>query len=320
MMSVDERPDLSVVTPAYNEAANLPLFYDRLRRVLDADATRWEWIVIDDHSRDDTFAVVSGLAARDRRVRAWRFARNSGSHTAISCGIDKARGAAVIVLAADLEDPPEFIPRLLERWRSGAQVVWAARRMRADEGRLSAWLASAYYLMMRRVVGIRDTPPKGADFFLIDQRVAEALRRFREANVSLFALLIWMGFRQESVTYDKGTRQHGRSGWSLRKKIKLAVDSIASFTYLPIRIMSFLGIAVSTAGFLYAFVVVGNALAGRTPQGWSSLMVVVLVLGGFQMFMMGVLGEYLWRALEESRQRPRYLIEAATDEPAPAKL
>jgi glycosyltransferase involved in cell wall biosynthesis len=316
----DLRPLLSVVSPAYNEAPNLPVFFDRLRAVMDRESISWEWIVVDDHSLDETFTVVSAQAAADKRVRAWRLARNAGSHSAIWCGLQQARGRAVVVMAADLEDPPEFIPELIARWQAGAQVVWAARRMRADEGRLSALLAGIYYFIMRRAVGIRDTPPKGADFFLIDERVANALRGFRESNSSLFALLTWMGFRQASVQYDKGTRLHGRSGWSLQRKVKLALDSIASFTYLPIRVISCSGFVVSTAGLLYAGVVVANAVAGRAPQGWSSLMVAVLVLGGFQMLMMGILGEYLWRALEETRQRPRYLIEASTEDGAPVVL
>jgi dolichol-phosphate mannosyltransferase len=166
---------------------------------------------------------------------------------------------------------------------------------------------------MRRVVGIKEMPSLGADFFLIDRSVIDALRQFNESNASVLALITWMGFRQTTVNYDKQARKYGRSGWSLEKKLKLVLDSITSFTYVPIRLMSYLGLVVAMLGFLYAGVVIINAFAGHPVQGWASLMVVLLVIGGIQMLMMGVLGEYLWRALDEARQRPRYLIEATTE-------
>ncbi len=307
---------LSVVTPAYNEARNLPVLYERLQRVLDAVEMDWEWVIVDDHSHDDTFAVVSAMAQRDPRVRGLRLARNSGSHKAITCGLHHAVGDAAVVLAADLQDPPETLPTLLSAWRQGAQVVWAVRARRAESvGRVG--FARLYYFLMRRLVGIKEMPATGADFFLLDRRVVEALRQFRESHVSLMALITWMGFRQVAVPYDKQARLYGQSGWSLGKKLKLVVDSITSFSYLPIRLMSAAGFITAILGFLYAGVVTVNALAGRPPQGWASLMIVVLVLGGLQMLMMGVLGEYLWRALDEARRRPPYLIEAMTTTAAP---
>ena len=166
---------------------------------------------------------------------------------------------------------------------------------------------------MRHVVGLKEMPPTGADFFLLDRQVLDAFLEFKESNVSVLALISWMGFRQETITYDKQARLYGHSGWTLKKKLKLLVDSITSFTYLPIRIMSYVGFLVAFAGFVYAGIVITNALSGHPVEGWSSLMVVILVVGGIQMLMMGVLGEYLWRALDESRRRPRYLIEAMTE-------
>jgi len=303
---------ISVVTPAYNEAGNLPALYERLHPVLDGVGEDWEWVVIDDHSADETFAVVRALSARDPRVRGLRFARNFGAHTAVTCGLHHASGDCVVTMAADLQDPPEVIPDLLERWRAGAKVVWAARQRREGETATTVGFSRFYYWLMRNVVGMREMPPTGADLFLADRAVVDAFSRFRESNVSIPALLTWMGFPQETITYDKGARLHGSSGWTLRKKLKLAVDSVTSFSYVPIRFMSYLGVAVGLAGFFYAAVVVLNSLMGRPVAGWSSLIVVVLLLGGLQMIMMGVLGEYLWRALDESRQRPRYIVEAMT--------
>jgi glycosyltransferase involved in cell wall biosynthesis len=313
----DFPPLLSIVTPAYNEGENLSLLHEGLCRTMDPLGIDWEWVVVDDHSSDDTFAVVRDLAALDPRVRGVRFAHNFGSHTAIVCGLHRAKGRCAVVMAADLQDPPETLPTLLAEWRKGAQVVWAVRQTRVGEKTSTVGLSRAYYWMMRRLVGIRETPGTGADFVLIDRLVVEALHQFRESNVSILALITWMGYRQTKVTYDKQPRLHGRSGWSIAKKIKLVVDSVTSFTSLPIRAMSYIGFVVALLGFLYAGVVIVNAIGGRPTQGWSSMMVTVLVIGGVQMLMMGVLGEYLWRALDESRRRPRYLIEgiAGVEEP-----
>jgi len=303
---------LSVVTPAYNEADNLPLLYERLARVLDPLGLNWEWVILDDHSNDGTFSVISDLASRDSRVRGVRFARNFGSHLAMTCGLREARGDCAAVIAADMQDPPEILPELLAKWLDGSQVVWAVRAHREGEKASKVGFARLYYFLMRHMVGMKEMPSTGADFFLIDRRVLDALQQFNEGNVSIMALVIWMGFRQTAINYDKQARLYGRSGWSLEKKLKLLVDSITSFTYLPIRLMSYLGFGVALLGFLYAAFIIIHFLGGNPVQGWASLMVVVLVLSGIQMLMLGILGEYLWRALDESRRRPRYLIEDAT--------
>lgn len=316
---IDKCSLLSIVTPAYNEAGNLPLLYQRLVKVLEPLEIDWEWIVVDDHSSDETFAVIERIDEDNPSIRGIRFARNFGSHAAISCGLHHAQGDCVVVLAADLQDPPELLPELLAKWNDGAQVVWAAREQREGEKATKVGFARLYYFLMRRLVGLKEMPVAGADFFLLDQQVLHAFRQFNERNVSLMALITWMGFRQTVVSYNKQTRLHGRSGWSLEKKLKLVVDSVTSFTYFPIRLMSYLGFIVAIVGFLYAGIVMFNAVRGLPPQGWASLMVVVLILGGFQMLMLGVLGEYLWRALDEARSRPPYLIETVTKQPKPNK-
>jgi len=306
------RDVVSVITPAYNEAANLPVLYERLCQTLQSLDVDWEWIVVDDHSIDGTFDVVAGIAKRDPRVQAIRLSRNFGAHTANTCGMHHARGDCVVTMAGDLQDPPETLPALLAEWRAGAQVVWAMRARREGEKSTTLGFSRLYYFLMRKMVGIKEMPATGADFFLIGRRVVDAFRQFGESNVNFFALITWMGFRQATIIYDKHARLHGRSGWTLEKKLKLVVDSITSFTYLPIRLMAYVGFLVAVAGFAYAGVVVANAINGRPAEGWSSLMVVVLVIGGIQMLMMGVLGEYLWRTLDESRRRPRFLIETTT--------
>ena len=306
------KPLLTIVTPAFNEAKNLPVLYERLCETMRSIDMDWEWVVVDDHSRDTTFSVIADLAQRDPRVRGTRFARNFGAHMALTCGLHQATGDCVVALAGDLQDPPELIPELLDQWQQGLQVVWAARKQREGEGVTKVGFSRLYYWLMRNMVGMKEMSATGADFFLLDRKVVEAFSQFSEANVSILALIMWMGFRQTTISYDKKARLHGRSGWDLKKKLKLLVDSIASFSYVPIRFMSYVGFAVAFSGFVYAGVVIFNSLHGSPVQGWASLMVVVLVVGGVQMVMMGVLGEYLWRALDEARRRPRYILEATT--------
>jgi dolichol-phosphate mannosyltransferase len=301
---------LSIVTPAFNESANLPHLYERLRRAPSPLGVAWEWVVVDDHSSDATFATIAGMARNDPRVHGYRLAKNFGSHTAIVCGLEQAKGDCAVVMAADLQDPPETLPQLLQQWRAGAQVVWAVRATRPGGTLSSRLFGRLYYGLMRHGIGIKQMPSTGADFFLIDRCVIDTLARFREKNASIFALVTWMGFRQTTITYTKENRLHGRSGWTLRKKLKLVLDSLICFSSFPIRVMSYLGAVIALCGSVYTGVVIANAIAGRTPPGWASLMAVVVVLGGLQLSMMGVLGEYLWRALEESRRRPPYWLEA----------
>ena len=308
---------ISIVTPAYNEARNLPVMHERLCAALDQTRADWEWIIIDDASSDDTFAAAETIASIDRRVRVFRFSRNFGSHTATICGLEHARGDCAVAMASDLQDPPGTIPALLAEWTTGNHVVWAVRAYREKESRSTIAFSRFYYWMMRKVAGLKDMPATGADFVLLDRRVIDAVCRFPEQNASFFALVTWMGFRQASIRYEKQARLHGRSGWTLRKKIKLVVDSLTSFTYQPVRWMSLIGLVVSVLGVIYAIVVVVNAFRGAPTQGWTSLMIVVLFLGGGQMFMLGVLGEYIWRGLDEARRRPRYLIERVAGDAIP---
>ena len=307
------RPTLSVVTPAFNEQTNLPRLHERLCATLDPLGVSWEWIVVDDHSSDSTFDAVRALMLKDPRVRGLRLSRNSGSHTAIRCGMNHAGGACAVIMAADIQDPPETLPRLLEQWKQGFQVVWAVREAREGETHATRTCSRLYYFIMRHVVGIKEIPSTGADFFLLDRAVVDALRQFGESNASIMALISWAGFRQSSIEYVKNARTEGKSGWSMSKKIKLALDSMISFSYLPIRVMSVVGFIISCLGFVSVAYLVYNAYNNRPVEGWTSIMVVIMVLSGFQMLMLGILGEYLWRALDESRNRPKYLIEDAVN-------
>jgi len=292
---------LSIITPAFNEAANLDALYTRLAAALERLDGEWEWLIVDDHSHDQTFAVIERLSMVDGRVRGLRLARNSGSHVAITCGLHHAQGDAAVMMAADLQDPPETIQAMLDAWRQGAQIVWAARR-----GRRSAF-ASLYYRVMRRLAGMTEMPANGADFFLVDRVVLDAFRQFPERTVSVLALITWVGFRQAYVEYDKQPRAQGQSGWTLARKIRLVADSVTAFSDLPIRLCAIAGAALF-AGAL----VVGIGGAALLPSlGGGVLLVLAIMIGltGLQLLALGVVGAYVWRALEESRRRPQYLIE-----------
>ena len=308
---------ISILTPAFNEAANLPRLYERLIETMRAVGGDWEWVIVDDHSHDQTFAVIEALALRDARVRGFRLARNSGSHVAITCGLHQVEGDAAVMMAADLQDPPETLPSMIARWRQGAQVVWATRRVQPGD-RSHKGFAALYYWMMRRLVGMKEMPARGADFFLVDRVVLEAFRRFPERNVSVLALITWLGFRQEFVEYDKQPRSAGQSGWTLTRKIKLVVDSIASFSDFPIRLCSYLGLALVAASV--ALLIFALALLPQLGGGVLFLLFLIVGLAGLQLLAVGVVGEYVWRALEESRRRPAYLIEAIAGQREPAKL
>ena len=303
---------ITIVTPAYNEAENIPLLYERFISVFEKEGINWEWIIIDDHSGDQTYPTAARLSQNDARVSAFRFSRNFGSHMALRCGLEHAIGDCVVGMAADMQDPPDLIPQLLSRWNGGAHVVWAARSARQGEKRSTLLFSRWYHRIMRDVVGLKQMPLDGADFFLLDRKVVNAVNQFREKNVSLFALISWLGFDQQTVAYDKHARQHGRSGWSLEKKLKMAVDSMTSFSYRPIRFMTYTGFTLSFLAFVYLLVVLINYLSGVAPQGWTSQMAAILLIGGLQMMMFGILGEYIWRSLDESRRRPPYIIEAQT--------
>jgi len=307
---------ISIVTPAFNESANLPALYERLAAAMAAQAIEWEWVIVDDHSRDDTFAVIQQLAAADARVRGLRLARNSGSHLAIMCALHHAAGDAAALLAADLQDPPEFLAQMIERWRAGAQVVWAVRRQRpGDTGHKG--FAALYYWVMRELVGLREIPATGADFFLIDRVVIDAFRQSRERNTSVFGLITWLGFRQDQIEYDKQPRASGRSGWTLARKITLVIDSVTSFSDFPLRWCLYGGLSLMAAGVVVG--VVGLALLPSLGAGLLLLVALIVALSGLHLGALAVVGQYVYRALDEARGRPRYVIEAAAGRQASAQ-
>lgn len=299
---------ISILTAFLNEESNLPVLRERVTAVLATLPYDYEIVLVDDHSTDGSGRVAKAWVADDPRARYLRLSRNFGSHAAIAAGLAVCTGDCAIFLAADLQDPPETIRQLVDQWQAGHDVVWAVRSERLGESWSTKLFARLYYWLMR-TFAIADMPEKGADFMLLDRKVIDAYNAVPEKNTAFLPMLIWLGFRQTSIEYVKQARHSGATKWNLSKKTKLLIDSLVSFSYFPIRFASIAGIGVSLLGFLYAVVIVINAFRGIPIQGWSSIMCVVLVLGGFQLLMLGIFGEYLWRAFDEARGRPRYVIE-----------
>jgi len=283
---------VSIVAAAYNEEDNLPELIRRVLGVAPAlarEGISLELVLVDDHSTDRTAEIGRQAAREHPGVKYVRLSRNSGAHMADRVGLRVCAGDCAVVMAADLQDPPEMVPDLVARWRQGYHVVWAVRAEREGERGTTKLFARIYYWLMRRLA-LPEIPEQGADFLLIDRKVVDACNDTSEKNTSYLALILWMGFRQTTLEYVKQARHAGRSKWTLR-------------------VVSLAGIIVSAIGFLYAIDVVISAISGLPVQGWASLMVVVLILGGLQLLTLGVLGEYLWRTFDEARGRPRYIIE-----------
>jgi len=310
---------VSVVVPVYQNAGSLADLLARLRAVAAGlPGERFEFVFVDDGSKDDSFAVLRRLAGEDARVRLVKLSRNFGSGPAILAGLTEARGECMVALAADLQDPPELIPQLLEMWRQGRKVVLAARRSRADP-LTTRLLAAAFYRLFRRFA-LPNMPRQGFDFFLLDRTVRDLLAGIQENNAYLMGLILWMGFDPGVIHYDREARpaRYGPSMWGLGRRVKHFIDSFTAFSYFPLRAASVLGVVVAVLGVLYAIlVVVLRVVHGFPVEGWASIMVAVLLLSGVQMLMIGVLGEYLWRNLEETRRRPRFIVEQVVEGSGP---
>jgi glycosyltransferase involved in cell wall biosynthesis len=304
------RPLIAIVVPVHNEKDNLARFHEEVSRVMhDLGEYDWEFVFVDDGSSDRSFEVIQTLRDLDSRVTAIRFPRNFGSHVAIAAGLDHAKGDAAVIMAADLQDPPSLITAFVARWREGFDVVWGARSGR-DDGKMRAWAMSRFYSLVRSIA-IPSYPKGGTgSFCLIARPVMDAFRQMNERNRLTFGLIAWAGFRETQVPYHRPRRLVGSSSWTTGKMFKAAVDTFVSFSSLPIRAISYFGLFVSALSFLFGFYVLVNKLFyGTHVEGWTSVMLAVLLLGGVQLVMIGVLGEYLWRVLDEARARPLYIIE-----------
>jgi len=308
---------LSIVIPAYNEADNIRVTVEELLRTADKIAMIDEikLVVVDDHSSDDTFHVVS--EANDPRVRCMRLSRRSGAHTAIRAGLKEADGDATLCIDADGQDDPAILARMVEKWSQGSHTVWAVRENREDEPWHIKGPAQLFYKIMKWLSYDREMniDLSRADFYLLDRTVVSAVNACRERNTSLFGLIVWLGFNQGFVEYKRRFRRHGKSKWNFKSRLKLASDWIVAFSGIPLKIASSLGIVTAILGVVYAVIVIMNRLMFNIKvEGFATIVVFILVLGGLQLTMLGIMGEYLWRNLEESRNRPMFFIEKRSDE------
>lgn len=301
---------ISVIIPVFNEEDGIPALLERLQAlVASLGSTTAEVLFVDDHSSDGSSGLLKAFCAGYPGFSYLRLARNSGSHIAILAGLAHARGGCAVFLAADLQDPPELIPQMLELWRAGQQIVWAVRARREGISWFARLLSNTFYYLLN-VLGEVSVPPTGADFALLDRKVVDALLASAGTNPSLIGEIARLGFLQAQIPYTKEARAFGHSKWKLKHKLKAFADAFVSFSYAPLRAMSYLGFLSSFVGLGYAAVIIVLRLTARVAiAGWASLMVVVLLLGGVQMIMLGILGEYLWRTLDAARRRPNYFVE-----------
>jgi len=304
----DRRSLCSVVLSVYNEEANLRPLYERLAVVAAQESLRWEFIFVDDGSTDGSFAVLQELHASDPRVKVLRFSRNFGAHETTVAGLREAQGDMAVIMASDLQDPPEVIHKFLEQWRAGKHLAWGVR-----SGRQDPWwrrvAAQAYYWCIRRLA-LPHFPRQGTgSFCLITRPVIDAYNSLDERNRVTFELLVWCGFTYAEVPYDRPVRERGKQNWTLSRNIKAALDSILALSYAPIRLIAGFGFVVAFLSFLFGlYIFMYGIFYGFHSPGWASLMVCVLFLGGVQILCLGFLGEYLWRILQECRRRPLYII------------
>jgi len=302
-------PVLSIVVPAYNEARGLVEFHRRLSGVLDRVGLSAEILFVNDGSRDETGAVLDAIRLEDARVAVVELSRNFGKEIALTAGLDHAVGDAVVVIDADLQDPPELIPQLIERWREGYDVVYARRSRRSGESLLKKATAKIFYRVMARI-GSPEIPTDTGDFRLLSRRAADALARLRERHRFMKGLFSWIGYRQVAVEYVRDPRHTGQTKWNYWKLWNLAIEGFTSFTIAPLKIATYIGVSAAAAAFGYAaLIIVRTLLHGRDVPGYASIMVAVLFLGGIQLMGLGVLGEYVGRMFNETKGRPLYLID-----------
>lgn len=300
---------LSVVVPFFNEEENVGELYRRLAETLNGRGIPYVFYFVNDGSRDGTLDRLRGLAAADRRVRVLSLSRNFGHQISISAGLAAADGDAAVVLDSDLQDPPEIIPDLLARWSEGYDVVCAVRRRR-KEGLLKRAAYAIFYRLLRRLSNV-EMPLDSGDFSLLDARVVGHLRSLPERNRFVRGLRSWVGFRRTELEYERMERRAGRPKYRVRHLMKLALDGFFAFSTVPLQISTWLGFLAAGLGFLYLVFALVSRFLYQNPAGWTSLAAIVLFLGGTQLILLGILGEYVGRIYEEVKQRPLYIVEEA---------
>ena len=311
-MQPSRRPVFSVVIPMFNEAEIVGAMHRRLAAVMATLGAPWEAIYVNDGSRDASLRVVELLQRADSHIAVVNLSRNFGKEIATTAGLDHAQGDAVIVIDADLQDPPEVIPRLVSAWRAGHDMVYAQRRLREGDSWLKKATAAAFYRIMRNL-GEVPLPPNVGDFRLMSRRVVDAVQQLREHHRFMKGLFAWVGFPSTAVLYDREPRGAGRTKWSFWKLWNLAIEGITGFSVGPLKLATYLGLAVALFAVVFgAQLILRTLVFGNPVAGYPSLMAVILFLGGTQLVTLGIIGEYLGRVFNETKHRPLYLVERYT--------
>lgn len=300
---------ISIVIPVYYNEKNLePLYEDIKKKVIDVIDYEYEIVMVNDGSKDESWKVMQNLAERDKNIRIISLSRNFGSHAAILCGISHCTGDCAIVKAADLQEPTELVLEMVESWKKGNNVVLAVREDR-EESKSQTFFANFYYDLVRKTA-LPNMPKGGFDVYLIDRKVITVLENLDEKNSALTGQLLWSGFKTDIVYYTRLAREIGESKWTLKKKIRLVMDTLFSFSSLPITAVLTVGVGSMVIAIIWAIVVLVSKLNGAiTVSGWTTLFIFNLFSFGVIMMTLGVLGEYLWRTFDASRNRPPYIIE-----------
>ena len=306
-----DHPTLSVVAPCFNEEGVLHELYRRISQVLDGSGVTWELVLVNDGSRDRTPEIMRELHAQDERVKVVDFARNFGHQIAVTAGMDYARGDAVVLIDADLQDPPELILEMLARWREGYEVVYAIRAERKGETWFKEFTAKMFYRIIYKITDI-NIPMDTGDFRLMDRKVVDALKTMHEKHRFMRGMSVWVGFRQTGVTYVRAERYAGETKYPLKKMLKFAMDGITSFSYFPLQVATYFGFAAALLAVLGIFVTIILRLSGSHAFfGQATTLVSVLFLGGVQLICLGIIGEYLGRIYDEVKGRPLYIVREA---------
>ncbi len=300
---------LSIVIPVFYNFNNLISLYEDIKsKVIDVIEYDYEIVFVDDGSQDGSFELICDLQSKDRNIKAYRLSRNFGSHSAILCGLSKCTGDCAVIKAADLQEPTELILEMVEKWKKGANVVLAVRDGR-DESKNKTFFANMYYTMVRKAV-LQNMPDHGFDVYLIDRKVINVLVSLDERNSALTGQILWSGFKTDEVHYRRLAREIGESRWTLKKKIRLVADTFFSFSILPIKVVTVVGFCSLFGAVIWAIVEVLLKLLGYIDvSGWTALFIFNLLSFGIIMFALGILGEYVWRIFDASRNRPIYIIE-----------
>jgi glycosyltransferase involved in cell wall biosynthesis len=308
---IPPRPRLSIVVPIWNEEQVIPVLYARVREIMESTGETWELICVNDGSKDRSLELLIATRAADPRVKILNFSRNFGHQIAITAGADFAEGDAVIVMDADLQDPPDVVLRMIEKWRAGYEVVYAVRTKREGETKFKLWTAAAFYRLLQRITEV-DIPVDAGDFRLMDRKVVIAMRHLREKHRFMRGLSAWVGFKQIPVEYERAERYAGETKYPLRKMLRLAIAAITSFSFVPLQLATWTGFVLAAVSLIAILTTVILRLSGSGFfLGQATTLVAVLFLGGIQLIFLGIIGEYIGRIYDETKDRPLYIVAEA---------